>query len=472
MLFAVNGAPRAGVLLSSVLLLVGCETYQPAPLQPAAHHRAWLDRSPADESVRAFASRLAESGEVWAPDFNPEDGLTLAEGEIVAMVFHPELRLARLRAGVATANADHAGLWGDPSFSIDVLRITESVANPWVVSPGLSITIPLSGRLEVEKSRADAELRVELDRVAEAEWRVRGEVRQAWMRWSADHLRLDETARLVASMDSLVASTGRLAEAGEMVRTEASLFAIEQAQRRHELRRLRSAVAEGEQHLRSLLGLAPEAPIAFTPLLKTHEVETGPGWYGLLQRNPTLQRLEDEYEVAEQRLHLEIRKQYPDLTIGPQYEDDQGQSRIGFVGAIPLPIINGNRQGIAVARAERELARAAHETECEQIMGRLAAARIRLGALQEDRRYLATEMAPLVDRQLADARRLLELGEGGGLVLLESLTRSHESKLQLIAIQLDEALASAEIEHLIGPPSIPSTPTDTNPISNGREVIP
>ena len=40
-----------------------------------------------------------------------------------------------------------------------------------------------------------------------------------------------------------------------------------------------------------------------------------------------LRRLREEYEVAEHALHREIRKQYPDLTIGPLYETDQGQSQ-------------------------------------------------------------------------------------------------------------------------------------------------
>ena len=62
-----------------------------------------------------------------------------------------------------------------------------------------------------------------------------------------------------------------------------------------------------------------------------------------------LRQLREEYEVAEHALHREIRKQYPDLTIGPLYETDQGQSRLGFLGATPLPLLNATRPGIAEA---------------------------------------------------------------------------------------------------------------------------
>ncbi len=147
----------------------------------------------------------------------------------------------------------------------------------------------------------------------------------------------------------------------------------------------------------------------------------------------------------------EIRKQYPDITIGPQGESDEGQSRVGFVGAIPIPILNSNRGGIAEARAQREVARAAFETEYERIVGRIAALRARLKGVRTGRRTLDKNLVPLVDRQVADARRLMELGEGGSLVLLESLVRAHEAKMKMIEVQLEGAQSSNEIRFLIGP---------------------
>ena len=153
-----------------------------------------------------------------------------------------------------------------------MLRITESVSNPWVITPGLAFTIPISGRLEVEKSRADAALRAELTRVAEDEWRVRHEVRQAWIAWSAALLRAQETGRLIESMDGLTESTTRLAEAGEMPRTEAALFVIERSQRQQERRRLEGDAAVAEQRLRMLLGLSPDAPLELVPSIDVLEL--------------------------------------------------------------------------------------------------------------------------------------------------------------------------------------------------------
>ena len=444
---------RAGMTPTIIVLLAaptGCQFYQPSPLSASNHAGKWRERGPSDEKVRDFARRI----ETTAPrsvTFNPKDGLTLAECEVVALVYNPDLRVARLKAGVAQASAEHAGRWDDPKLSIDVLKVTESVPHPWIVGSALSLTIPISGRLVVEKSRAGATLHSQLARVAEEEWKSLRDLREAWLAWSADRLRLEEAERIVGSLDSVVETTRKLAEAGELPRTESALFKIEQESRKSDIARLRGRVQEGEQEIRSLMGISPGAPVSLTPTLAAAGGDEGAN---LPETNPTLIRLRSDYEVAELTLLREIRKQFPDLELGPNFEDDQAQSKIGVIGAIPIPIFNSNKGGIATARAEREVARAAYETELERTEGRLAAMRARLDGARSRRQAIDSNVVPLVDRQIEDARQLLEIGEGGSLVLLESLVRAHEAKLALIEARLEESATQTEIRHLQGPDRI------------------
>jgi outer membrane protein TolC len=435
-------------------LLVGCQSYQPDPLNLSEHSAAWRSRTASSEKVRTFAKRLAAK-EPARSAFNPSDGLSLTEGETVALIYNPDLRIARLRAGVARATADHAGRWDDPEFSIDVLKITDSVPDPWVVGSAISLTLPISGRLQVEKARAEAASEAELVRVAESEWEVLRDLRAAWLSWSATGLRLEQTEQIVGALDSIIDTTSLLAEQGELPKTEAALFTIEQERRRAERDRLKGNLAEQEQQIRSLMGLSPSAPARMIPTRSAvREVSSRaePD-----DSNPSLARLRGEYAVAEQTLLREVRKQYPDVVLGPQSESDQGQSRIGVIGAIPVPILNSNKGGIATARAERELAKAAYETEYERIVGRLAAQRARLQGVHARRTRINGTLVPMVDRQMEDARRLVELGEGGSLVLLESLVRAHEAKMELIDIQLEHARAHNESRFLLGPKGRRST---------------
>jgi outer membrane protein TolC len=441
---------RTGAILTitvSVTALTGCQFYQPSPLEASGHAGTWRERGPSDEKVRDFARRI-ETTAPRAVKFNPKNGVTLAEGEVVALVYNPDLRVARLRAGVARATAEHAGRWDDPELSIDVLKVTESVPHPWVVGSALSFTIPISGRLAVEQSRAKAELHSELARVAEEEWETLRDLREVWLTWSANWLRFEQAQRIVGSLDSVVETTGKLAEAGELPRTESALFKIEQESRKADIARLRGRVREGEQEIRSLMGISSSAPVSLIPTLAT---PSGNDSGNLPETNPTLIRLRSDYEVAELTLLREIRKQFPDLELGPNFEDDQGQSKIGVIGAIPIPLFNSNKGGIAAARAEREVARAAYETELERTEGRLAAMRARLDGARTRRQSLDSKVVPLVDRQIVDARRVLEIGEGDSLVLLEILVRAHEAKLELIEARFEVSDTQNQIRHLLGP---------------------
>ena len=48
-----------------------------------------------------------------------------------SLFFNPELRLARERAKLAQATAENAGLWEDPTLSIDALRVVaEALTQP------------------------------------------------------------------------------------------------------------------------------------------------------------------------------------------------------------------------------------------------------------------------------------------------------------------------------------------------------
>ena len=135
----------------------------------------------------------------------------------------------------------------------------------------------------------------------------------------------------------------------------------------------------------------------------------------------------------------------------------RAQAKIGMIGALPIPILHSNKGGIAAARAEREVARAAFETELERTEGRLAALRARLEGSRARRQSFDSNVVPLVDQQIDDARSLLELGEGGSLVLLESLVRAHEAKLDLIEVRLEESTTQTEIRHLLGPDRLTAT---------------
>jgi outer membrane protein, heavy metal efflux system len=443
---------RTAVALAITIASAGCQRYQPKPLDVAGYQSAWSARTPAHENVVLFAQRLAESGEPPPGEFNPADGLSLVEAEVVALVFNPELRSARARASVTAASAEFAGLWDDPVFSLDLLRIVESVPDPWILGTSLGFTIPLSGRLEVEKSRADAEHQVALALAAQLEWQTLGELRSIWLQWSSVKLQAEVLNELVDRLGRIAEMTDRLEQAGEIPRIESRLFRIELVTRTNDFQALEAGAEDLALQIKALLGMRPESEFAMEPMVSMTAPADATEEF-MMQSNPALAVARAEYEVAERTLDREIRKQYPDLEIGPAYENEEDQSRIGFIGSLPIPLLNRNRQGIAEAQAQREAARIEFEAAFEQQVQELARARTEHRLREQLRAGLESSLIPLVEDQARDAQRMIELGELNTLIQLESMVRRAEAKLKLIEARQGEAQSANRIRSALGPPA-------------------
>jgi len=214
------------------------------------------------------------------------------------------------------------------------------------------------------------------------------------------------------------------------------------------------AQARGEEiDLKSRLGLSPAARVRLVPSLDLtrRAAPTTQEAIALVQLHPRVRVARAEYEVAERALRLEVRKQYPDLAVGGGFGTDEGTERLlGGIG-LPLPLWNRNRRAIAEARAAREAARASAEGEYEQLLADAAQARSAFDAASVRLRFVETELAPLVDEQLAAARQLGRLGNYNTLVLLEALKAAYDAKFEVLQARLKMGLAMGRLRALTEP---------------------
>lgn len=436
--------------------VIGCQSYERKSLDLDAARSAWLSRSPQDATVRQFAAALdrAESGS-QAEDFDPSNGLSLAEAEALLLVFNPDLRQARLEANVTQATAAFAGVWQDPMLGFDLERIVSGAgeSNPWVASTTVGITIPISGRLEAEKARAGADLAAELNRIVAKEWAARSALRELWIEWSASRVRAEITNELIARLRDVASLADQQEKAGSLTRVDARLFRVELAGRESDLIAASARVKELELQLRAMLGLAPETALALVPSVTFSARTTSVDELRPLleSSNPELAAVRAEYEVAEQSLRTEVRKQYPDLTIGPGYGTDQGDNRALLGLSLPIPLWNRNQHGVAHASAQREVVRGRFETTYEHLSSKLAIALTRFEAGKAQRALVESSVVPLAEEQEADVRRVAAMGRVDPLLLLESLKTSHAAKARLVEAKASESIGAVRIEELIGP---------------------
>ncbi len=341
-----ESASSAQFRLSSALVgvclavgMAGCRAYDAAPIE-------WQTE---EAELRAASAKISLS--------------TVADAEHLALVANPEINAKRLKAQRGAVEAKAAGWWEDPSLDVDLQRIVQSSSHPFLMGGSLAFAIPLSGvpGLAAEAARAYAEADA-LD-VMSAEQDLRADVRLAAVRWAAASRRVAALREMVE--DSRIrraeANAARLCAVGEVEESDLSAMRRRRHERNHALRRAEQDVEEARRQFCALLGVWPTADVALPAdawptngdVVAFAEVPTPDALVGHVKVRAAQARLGG----TEKSLHAEIRRQYPDLSIGPGYSREEGQDRVGFVAGLTLPLWNRNRAGIAAAETERDLAR-------------------------------------------------------------------------------------------------------------------
>jgi len=443
---------RAILVFALPLIAAGCATYKREPLSR-------------DALIQQISQRNASDGRSGASD---SDSVTvgLADAKRVALLYNPTLRAARLRANVAVMSATQAGLLSDPELSFDVTRLAHFAENPWTVGSSLAMSLPLSGRLSLEKRMANAEGHAALVEAWTIEQEFLHELELVWIEAAAARRAAAVTNDALKQIDDVVTITNRLEGVGELITAEAVAFRVEQSRARLEAHRGAARVADIEGRIVSMMGLRPEAPVALAiDAIQIPDTET-PGRDALLARNPTVVLREAEYEVAEQSLRLEVRKQYPDLTLGPSFEREGNmQDTLGLGVSLPLPFLNANRRAITEARAHRDASRGAWEEAAQTAISELGRLEAQVHRNKTRREEFDRGVQALSESQLREARRLVDQGEVNALLLLEALQTRQEVALEGIELDSERERLLAEIRALA-----PTTNINPTTDSNAKEV--
>lgn len=430
-------------------LLGGCASYTRKPLLADEFQQVLERRTPSEPSIAQGVS-----DDAYAPD----DGLSLEEAELLSLYLNPRLRSIRHDAQVFAASARFAGLWEDPEIGADALRILEDVEKPWIAGASLSFSIPVSGRLSVAKDQAEAEARAAILEAWTEEQQVLLELRQAWADWQAATEALAASRRLHGDLQLLVELTNRREVLGELIAAEAVAFRLAEARLRLDIEQIEAEETQARLRVIDLLGLLPGADVVLDS-----DGATAPASINaadvVYQRSPQVLLAAARYHAAEERLRLEVRKQYPDINLGPLYGYEEGMSRLGVGFSIPIPILNANRQGIAEADAAREAARAEWEQAVQEALSAKEMAEAALAAAQKRVATLEQTIVPLAEQQIEQARQLAELGELNTLLILEALQAEREAALDLIKAQADVRAAAAQLRFVV-PDGTPSFAPD------------
>ena len=344
----------AGLALVA-LLSSGCVRYHPRPISAGRSLDDFEARGLNSTELKEFF-QAREAARTWPLDSWDLRSLTLA-----AFYYHPDLDVARAQWGVAKAGIKTAGERPNPSVSglLGYNRTTpSSEVTPWIPEIVLDIPIEIAGKrgIRIREARHLSEAaRLNILSVA---WGVRSQLRTALLELYAAR----ESEFLLAKQHDIQSENVRLLKL-QLVAGQVSAYDITQAQISLDNSRLAALEAarqsaEARVRLADAIGIPVKALVGAKIVFDAFEyvrADIPPAEVrrrALVNRSDILAAL-SEYEASQSALELEIRKQYPDIHLGPGYQLDQTDSKWTLGLTLELPIFNRNKGPIAEAEAHR-----------------------------------------------------------------------------------------------------------------------
>ncbi len=397
---------RPTVLLASLALLSSCTVYYSAPIDLARDTEAW----------RTVSAEACPGGQK----------LSRAQLHRIGLLLNPALNEVRLTAARSTAVAEFAGLWEDPALSADLKHVLpESMNNREV---GLSLALPLTGIPALEKKAAEHYKEADFWMVKEKERAYLEELDTLCADIRITHAKHEAMKQRLAELRDERNRIAKLHELGE-----ANFAAYQVANQRlndtiNEEQELESAHLTKHLELNTLLGLHPD--------FRNHEIDEAapkgiPAAVGAptaaeLTQNPGIRAQLASYGGTEKELQAEIRRQYPQLSLGGGYGYEEHNDKLGIGLELSLPLWNRNREAIARATGDRAVKQAETLTLWKKLMQQAEQLR--------DRQQLALthcraerERVQTASEHAAQQEKLYAMGEGE---LLELAEIRHEAYLR------------------------------------------
>ncbi|MBF0199399.1 MAG: TolC family protein [Planctomycetes bacterium] len=441
------------LICGSSLLLSGCASYQEKQIDPKAIALDWANMG------AKVATQTLNSKSTDVKTYDLEDGISLHEAEVTALFYNPMIASSRLRSGLPEVQRKYAKLWDDPELDVDGEYFSSKQDDPLNYSGGLSLTIPLSGRLDIQKEVAEETLNAKKASLLAEEWALVIEVRERWVERNFILKKTRVLKELIADLETAIKLVPHFRAAKVATIVDEQNLLIEKEGLNDNLRQLQLEVQQNKLTLLSLMGLHPDIDWKLSVDEKEIERVVVAEKEKDLLSNPEIQKILSQYEVAQLRLKLAIRRQIPDLKLGLGAGAEEGTSLMAFgLGLSHLPFFNKNRLEIAESKIEREVQGKEIQKSIQSLLNKRASARERLKIAEARVQHMETTLVPLVNKQLKDAMRLTKLGELNIFLLVDAIQKKGEVKLSLIETQVEKSYAHLQALALNGPTFTSSTP--------------
>ena len=410
----------------SLLVFSGCATYHSKPL-PSEPDLVRLS------ALTVPVSKFDLPGLQPHP-FNPAKGLDETAVITLAVVNNPDLKAARLRAGVAGAQVLEAGLLPDPQVSGGLARSALFTG----YSIGLGEDLQALITRGAARAAAEAHRRQVNLEILWQEWQVAGRARELFIQTRAD----SELQRLLSSTRDLFAERYRRDEAaleqGDAAAATVSADLAARAGADTNLRQFQLQANQTHHELNQLLGLKPGVQLRLIGGNKIQPLsreEFQAAVAAVPHRRADLLALQAGYQSQQEKLREAILAQFPAMSAGVDQarSAEEGIHTIGFTVNVSLPIFNRNRGQIAIQRATRALLYQNYQARLDQT------------ASEADQVWQATQ---IMARRLPDLESQLPALKGTAMAAEQSCRSGNLDLAAYVNLQSNFLTAQADAVRL------------------------
>lgn len=425
------------------LTLYGCATYHPHPL-------------PTAPDLAGAPQLTVPARQFWLPGVTPHPippgGLDQTTVILLAAFNNPDLRAARLQAGVASAQLLQAGLLPDPQFGGGYASSALNYGGALALNQDIQALIT---RGAAKAAAAAAQKQVNLT-ILWQEWQVAERARELFIQAQSD----DQLLVIVKAADDLQSSRydrdERAMQRGDATASVvgADLTALSDADA--SLRQLETEISLTRHQLNELLGLMPDVELHLigpTTISPISPGEFDAAVAALPHRRADLLALEAGYRSQEENVRRAILAQFPALSAGVEQARDpvEGVNSFGVNVNITLPLFNRNRGQIAIQRATRDVLRQSYQAQLDAAQSQSDQVWKATQILSAQLRDLDAQL-PVLKRTSDAAEKSLHQGnlDAGAYVTLRANLLSKQAEAIRLRATLDTAQSA--LQTLLGLP--------------------
>lgn len=412
-------SPKNSPLILCATFLFGCQfqSYQAKPIEPQKVSEVFAQRAITEQRFQQF---LIAQG--YSQDELPLKSWDLKALTLCAHYFHPSLNVARAQWKAAQISEKHAAEKPLPTINTTFSRSNRANEdiNPFAYQFSIDIPIETHNKRQIQIEGFSHLSEIAKLEIAQTAWRLRDEIATTLneIRWNA--AKQQSTQREISLNESIVDMLEKRKQHGLASGLELNQTKLHLRTSLAELNSLSAQKTTLQGQLAQQLGLplnvVTQLSLNLTPLNNVTSVDAN-----AIQKAALLNRLDvrialEQYALAENKLKLEIAKQYPDITISPGLAYEFGDTiwSLGFSGL--MTILQKNKAAIAEAEQLREVDVARFEALQARIMGEADLANTQLmetlaGLEGENQRHA------LLKQQFAQLKAQFDKGEIDRLTL-------------------------------------------------------